>query len=517
MSDNEGGNSQTTEEILNPLDGGEEVEHKHPGRRRAGAHAGATAVSEDELANMAQEVESTFSTNLERQKEREVGIRDLKARLENRAGDENHEVNKFLGTAKKTGKQELADTWSVDSAEYLTEETEIEGSEGTVTEPIEFAEEGQELQEYFQKQSGAIDKLSSQVNEFTKLINRAENKEEEEVSDLQDDLEQERTDFEEDLEELETDYQEDLEELETEYENTLSEIESEKDDSVEDLKEQVGDMSTGDVEGTDYEESGDMWSTEWDDIVTEAQEEKEEAESEYEEEREQLDQEFEQEKQELETEFQETKQELQGEIQSTKENYREQRSTLRDTKQDAVSQRADRLDELEEVHAEFSNDVAEYVEEQTDSLTDLFLTMRTLGNMRDDYNEDSVEAALEGSAELNQDQQAISEDLGEAAGALAYRALQRIDNLEDAVGDYASAVDTMTQELDNQKQRVGTQLDDVTGVYDDLLLDSVDSEGEYGIEGLRERVMTHVSDAAEESYDAVDEFREEIESMARAP
>jgi DNA repair exonuclease SbcCD ATPase subunit len=476
MPDDEGGNSQTEEELFeNPLDGGEESEHKHPARRRAGAHGTASAVSEEELARQAQEVESEFSSNLERQKQREIQFRELKARLEDRAGDENHEVNQFLGTAKKTGHQELDDDWEVDAADYLVEEVEIETEEGaeTVEQPIEFAEEDQSLMDYFHSQSGRVDTLSAQVSQFSSLISNAEEKEEERISELESELE----------------------EAEEEYENTLEEIEEEKDESVSGLKDQIANMSEGDVEETNYEETDEMWEGEWDDIVSEAREEKEEAEQEYEEKKEQIEE----------------------EIDETKKDFREQRETLRETKQEAVSERTDRLDELEEVHGSFSNDVVEYVERQTENLKSLFVTMRTLENMRGEYSEESVEAALEGSAELNQDQQGISGDISEAAGAIAYRAFQRIDYLEDAVSDYLSAADAITKELDNQDQRVGTRVDEITGLYDHLVLDSVEDEGEYGIEGLKERVMDHVTAASEEDYDALDEFREDIEAMARTP
>jgi hypothetical protein len=475
MTEEDDGSAGLSKLFGDSLDGGEEVEHKHPGRRRSGAHGSARPVSEKELAQKAQEVESEFSTNLERQKQREGRFRELKARLESKAGDENHEINKFLGTAKKTGQQELDEEWGFDSSDYLTNGAEVEADGGVaaVQQPIEFAEHDQSLMDYFHSQSGSIDSLSAQVSQFSNLIGNAEEKEEARVSELEAELES----------------------AEQEYENRVDDIESEKESSVSGLKDQISNMSSGDVEDTSYEDTNEMWEGEWDDIVSEAREEKDEAESEYE----------------------QRQEEVQAEISEARQDFREQRETLRESKQEAVSERAERLDELEEVHAEFSNDVIEYVEEQTAGLKDLMITMRSLENMREDYSEDSVEAAFDGSAELNQDQRGISADISEAAGSLAYRAFQRIEYLEDAVSDYVTAADAITEELDNQDQRVGTRVDEITGVYDDLLLDSLDETGEYGIEGLRRRVMDHVGNAAEEEYDAVDEFREHVESMARAP
>jgi hypothetical protein len=136
--------------------------------------------------------------------------------------------------------------------------------------------------------------------------------------------------------------------------------------------------------------------------------------------------------------------------------------------------------------------------------------------MNSEYSEHSVAADDDLRGSLDQDQQAVAGEIAEAANSMARRALERIDYLEEAVTDYAQATDAITDMLDEQDARVSTRLDEVTGLYDDLGIE-VEGEDEYGVEALRERVRDHVEGATDQDYDALDEFRQEIESMARAP
>lgn len=459
----DGGTPDTETEFGFELEGKDSGEHKHPANRRAGTHSSAKVLEEDELAQEAQKAESEYGDALENQKEREIGFRDLKRRLENNAGDENQPVNRFLADATETGLAGVDDDWEIVSSEYLEEDGE----------PLEFAQEDQGLMDYFQTASGAIDNLSEQVTQFTGLISNVTEREQERVEELESEIQ----------------------EAEERKEKRIREAEAEKEEEVDGLKSQVANMSTSDLDDSTYEEPNDMWQQEWDDISGSFSSTVEQAESEYD----------------------ETEAELEAEKEEVQQDAEEQRSTLRNQKQSLVSERADRLDELEEVHVEFSNDVIEYAEEQKDGLEDLVITLRSLENMRGDYGDNSVAEALEGSSELSQDQQAISQDINTAATAVAYRALERIDNLEDAVSDYARADEAITDRLDEQEARVGTRLDEVVDIYDDLALEDISGDDDYGINALRERVQSHVENATNTEYDAVEEFREEVESMARTP
>ena len=464
MTDDEGGEEQTLEEIGFELEGKDAESNGHPANRRAGTHASAQVVDEEELARSAQSAESEYGNALTNQRQREINLRDLKRRLESKAGDENQPVNRFLADAKATGLAEVDNEWGIVSSDYLEEDGE----------PIEFASEDQSLMDYFHTVSGSIDNLSQQVTQFTGLMSNVSEREQERVNEIE----------------------AEIEEAEERRDERITEAEEEKEGEVEGLKDQVAHMATSDLDESGYDEPNDMWQEEWDDISGSFDSVVEEAEAEY---------------AEAEAELEEEKDQVQ-------QNAEEQRSTLRSQKQDLVSDRKDRLDELEEVHVDFSNDVVEYVEDQAESIEDLFITLSSLGNMRDLHGAKSVEESLEGSAELAQDQQGVSQDISSAANAIAKRALTRIDYLEDAVTDYAAAADAITDRLEEQDARVGTRLDEVVELYDDLGLDDISAEDDdYGIGALEERVQSHVEKATDADYDAVDEFREEIESMARMP
>ncbi|WP_414837304.1 hypothetical protein ACK3SF_03490 [Candidatus Nanosalina sp. VS9-1] len=461
MDDN--GEETVEEEFGFELEGREAEVNGNPANRRAGTHANANVLDEDELAREAQSAESEYGNALGKQRQREIQFRDLKSRLESRAGDENQPVNRFLADARETGLAEVDDEWELVDLKYLEEDGER----------IEFADEDQSLMEYLQSNSAAVDTLSSQVQQFTGLISNVSDRERERVDEIEQEIEQ----------------------AEERRDERIEQAEREKEEEVGDLKSQVSGMSTSDLDESSYDETNDMWQQEWDDISGSFRTTVEEAESEYEERREELEEE---------------KQEVRSDAQ-------EQRSTLKDEKQDLVSERTDRMDELEEVHVEFSTDVIEYVEDQAESIEDLFITLSSLGNMRDVYEAKSVPETLPGSPELSQDQQGVVQDISRAANAVAKRALTRIDYLEDAVTDYAQAAEAITDRLDEEDVRVGTRLDEVVGLYDHLGLDDITAEDDYGIHSLTERVQSHVEDATGEEYDAVEEFREEIESMARMP
>ena len=464
MTDEGNGEDQTLEEMNFELEGKDTESNGHPANRRAGAHASAQVVDEEELARRAQSAETDYGSALTNQRQREINLRDLKRRLESKAGDENHPVNRFLADAKQTGLAEVDDEWELVSSDYLEEDGE----------PIEFAEEGQGLMEYFQTVSGAIDNRTEQVTQFTGLMSYVSQQEEQRVEEIE----------------------AELEEAEERRDERIAEAEEEKEDEVDGLKDQVAHMATSDLDESGYDEPNDMWQEEWSDITGSFDSVVEEAEAEY----------------------AEREEELEEKREDARQNAEEQRSTLRSQKQDLVSERKDRLDELEEVHVEFSNDVIEHVEDQAESIEDLFMTLSSLGNMQDTYGARSVEESLEGSPELSQDQQGVSQDIGRAANAIAKRALTRIDYLEDAVSDYATAADAITDRLEEEDTRVGTRLDEVVGLYDNLGFDDISADDEdYGIGALEERVKQHVENATDAEYDAVEEFREEIESMARMP
>lgn len=443
------------------LEGKEEEGKGNPTNRRAGTRATASVLDEDELAREAQSAESQYGNALTNQKHREEKFRRLKDRLEGQAGDENQPVNRFLADAEATGLASVDNEWEIVSSDYLEEDGK----------PIEFAEEGQDLHNYFMQNSGVVETLSEQVTQFTGLLSSVSEKERERINQLESLLEQ----------------------AEEERDEAIEEAREEKEQEVDDLQDQVAGMATSDLENSDYSEPNDMWEDEWSDITGGFNSDIDEAEARYE----------------------DREQEIEQEMDEVRSDAEEQRSTLRSRKQNLVSQRADRLDELEEVHVEFSNDVIQYVEEQADGLEDLFITLSSLQSMRESHENDSVAEALPGTAELSQDQQGISQDIDSAANAIATRAFTRIDYLEDAVTDYAAVADMLPDVLEEQDPRVGERLDTVVSQYDGLALDV--SGDEYSIEGLERRVQSHVEEITGADYDAVDEFREHVESMARMP
>lgn len=463
----------------------EEQNTVHPAQLRGGAKGGATVRDEEDLSREAQEAEGVYGQNLKKQHSRAEWWEDLEDQFMDTAGRENLPVVSFLADAQATGKASVDNDWTIDSAEYLTDE------DGEV---LEFAEEDQDLMNYFQTVSGEIDSLSEEVSLFTGLM-----------GEVKDDQEQYEQEVEEELQELEEEKEERIEEARNEYEEELEEAEEAKSDEVSNLKSQVSNQSPSDFEDSSYEDSTDAWKSEWSDI----QEDFKETEEELEEER---DEKIE----EARSEYEEAREEIEEEREEKLADFKEQRRELREQKQEAVEDRADRLDELEGVHVEFSNDVVEYVEEQAEAIKDIAITLGSIENMNSEYSEHSVAADDDLRGSLDQDQQAVAGEIAEAANSMARRALERIDYLEDAVTDYAQATDAITDMLDEQDARVSTRLDEVTGLYEDLGIE-VDGEDEYGVEALRERVRDHVEGATDQEYDALDEFRQEIESMARAP
>jgi|GEM_PF-3460406 len=443
------------------LEGREEENKGNPANRRAGTRATASVLDEDELAREAQNAESQYGNALTNQKHREEKLRRLKDQLEGQAGDENQPVNRFLADAEATGLADVDNEWEIVSSDYLEEDGD----------PIEFAEEGQDLHNYFMKNSGVIENLSEQATQFTTLLSSVSEKEKKKLEDLQSELEK----------------------AQRKRDKRVEKAQKKKQKEALKLGSQVQGMVDSDLDGSEFDGAEDMWEQEWSDISRGFNSDIEDAEARYEDREQNIEQEM-------------------AEIRSDAE---EQRRTLRSRKQSIVSQRADRLDELEEVHVEFSNDVIQYVEEQAEGLEDLFITLSSLQNMRDSHENDSVAEALPGTAELSQDQQGVSQDINSAANAIATRALTRIDYLEDAVTDYAAVADMLPDVLEEKAPRVGERLDNVVSQYEGLALDV--SGDEYGIEGLERRVQSHVEEITGSDYDAVDEFREHVESMARMP
>lgn len=462
MSNNEGEGSSETEFGFE-LEGREDVDKGHPTNRRAGTRATANVLDEDELAREAQNAESKYGNALENQRKREAEVRRLKKQLESDAGDENQPVNRFLADAEATGNAEVDNEWEVVSSEYLEEDGE----------PMEFAEEDQDLQQYFVKNSGVVENLSDQVKGFVDLLDRVSQKEKKKVNKIEHKLERAKQ----------------------QKKRAVEKAEEQRQEEIDGLNDQVAQMVTSDTEESEFDDPNDLWSQEWDDLSTGVESDKEEARMKY----------------------QSRKQKLQERKQEVREDAREQRSALKDRKQSLTDKRGDRLDELEEVHVEFSNDVIEHVEEQAEGLEDLLVTLSSLENMRQAYQNDSVAESLPGTAELSQDQQGISQDINSAANAIATRALTRIDYLEDAVSDYAAVADVLPDVLEEQAPRVGERLEDVTSLYENLTTGIDPESDEYGIEGLEKRVQSHVEEITGSDYDAVDEFREHVESMARMP
>ena len=489
MTDNENGDSgngidsELETEFERAREDEENRDTRNPKNMRAGAKATGQVRDLDELARDAQEAESAYGAVLERQNSRAQWFENLEERLQDNAGRENLQTVKFLADAQKTGQAQVEDEWEVNASSYLEE-----GGE-----PIEFAEEDQRLVDYFQTQSGAIDNLSETATQFTGLLSKVSNKEEAFVEEIEDELDQ-----------AEQEKEERIEDVESEYEQRLEAAEEDKQEEIGKLKDQVANQSTSDLESSSYEETDDLWEDEWSDISGGFKSTKEE-----------LEEERQQKVEEARSEYEERREELEERKEERVEDFQEQREELRDHKQQAVSKRADRLDELEEVQLEFSNDVIDYVEERAEAINEIAVTLGALENKREHYNNNSVEHDEELRGSLEQDQQGVSTEITAAANSMAKRALTEIGYLEDAVTDYAQASDAITDMLDEQEARVGTRLDEVVGLYDDLGLDVEDDE--YGIKGLEERVKTHVENATETEYNALDEFRQEIESMARTP
>ena len=230
MTDDKDGSSDTNFGF--ELEGREDMDESkgHPTNRRAGTRASANVLDEDELARKAQNAESEYGNALTNQKHREERFRRLKNQLEGKAGDENQPVNRFLADAEATGLAEVGNEWEIVSSEYLEEDGE----------PLEFAEEGQDLHNYFMKNSGVVETLSEQVTQFTGLLSSVSEKERERINQLESELEQ----------------------AEENRDSTIEEAREEKEQEVDNLQDQVAGMAASDLEGSEYSEPNDMWEDE---------------------------------------------------------------------------------------------------------------------------------------------------------------------------------------------------------------------------------------------------------------
>ncbi|MFB6116378.1 MAG: hypothetical protein ABEK10_02590 [Candidatus Nanosalina sp.] len=211
------------------------------------------------------------------------------------------------------------------------------------------------------------------------------------------------------------------------------------------------------------------------------------------------------------------KEELEEEREREVGMLKEEKETWKQTKQEALSARSEALDEVESVHADFSEDVVEYVQERAEEVDELTRTLGALENMAGEYNERGIVNDEDLRGDFNLGQNGLIEDVEDAATSLAGRALENIAYLEDAVEDYANVAEAMPDLLDEMDDRAGSRIDELRSEYDQLGVEVEDVEDEYGVEALRNRVKQHIEGATGEDYDSLDTFRRQIRAEAENP
>lgn len=348
---------------------------------------------------------------------------------------------------------------------YLTGEKS--GSDVATSELIEFAEEDQDLFTYFHHQSRAIDSLSERITRLTSLLN--ETREEKETS----------------IEDLEIQ----LAEAKSEYEQRIDEIESEKEEELEELQQQIKNMSDSDLRATKYDDVDELWQAELEDIN--AQAEVEEANS--------------------ENKFEDRKAEIEQEISDIREEFRQRRDTLREDRQDAIDERTKRLDEIEQIHVEFSNDLIAYVQTQSERLAAIFNEMMNIQRQNDSYDRESVEHIINDS-QIFKETRIDKPDVEIAASALACVAFHRIEKIEESVTAYKETTDIITNELDEKPVRVGTRWGELTDIYQSMVPNSGDQVENHGIAGLKQRVKTLLEMITGVTFESVDGCRATVEA-----
>jgi len=477
---------ETFQEIQEEVDQVSEESRTTPEAVRGGVNASGSVKDTSELASEATSVSSTFSRNIEQQNNLAGELEDMVDRARDLSARQNIEVHKFTANAEATGEAGVADEWDFEAVDYLEEDGEL----------VEFAEEGDSLQQYSQRVSGEVQNQSATVQTATTIM-----------SERSDEIESTESEYDSKIESAEEELDEAIENAETHFENEVENAKEDKEEAMEDIKNQIINQTGSDIEDSGYETAAEM-----------SGEESREVQQEFRETKNALEEEKEEKIEEAKAEYESTVEELEEEREEELEDLRDEKKGWKETKQEALQTRADALDEVESVHANFSEDVAEYVQERAEEIDEITRTMGALGNMAGEYNENGIVNDEDLRGEFNLGQNGLIEDVENAAKALGSRALENIEYLEDAVEDYADVAGSMPDLLDEMDDRAGSRLDEVTDLYDQLGVDvEEDVEDEYGVEALRNRVKEHVEAATGEAYDSVDTFRRQIRAEAENP
>jgi len=480
------GLEETFQEIQEEVDQVSEERRTTPEAVRGGVNANGTVKDTSELASEATSVSSTFSRNIEQQGNLAGELEDMVDRARDLSARQNVEVHQFTANAEATGEAGVADEWDFEAVDYLEEDGEL----------VEFAEEGDSLQQYAQRVSGEVQNQSAKVQTATTIM-----------SERSDEIESTESEYDNKIESAEENLDEAIENAETHFENEVEDAKEDKEEAMEDIKDQIINQTDSDIEDSGYETAAEM-----------SGEESREVQQEFRETKNALEEEKEEKIEEAKAEYESTVEELEEEREEELEDLRDEKRGWKDTKQEALQTRANALNEVESVHANFSEDVAEYVQDRAEEIDEITRTMGALGNMAGDYNENGIVNDEDLRGDFNLGQNGLIEDVENAAKALGSRALENIEYLEDAVEDYADVAGSMPDLLDEMDDRAGSRLDEVTDLYDQLGVDvDEDVEDEYGVEALRNRVKEHVEEATGEAYDSVDTFRRQIRAEAENP
>lgn len=477
---------ETIQGMQEEVDSVDTDSRKTPEAVRRGVKAHAEARDPSELASRAQSVSSRFSRNIEQQNNLAEELEEMVDRARDATATQNLEVHRFTADAEATGRAGVEEGWEFDSEDFLREDGEL----------LESAEAGQSLQSYAQSVSSDVQEQSATVQTATTIMGERSR----EISETKEEYGQKLDQAEQELEDT-------IEEAESQYEEGLAQAEEEKEEALDDIMTQIINQTDSDIEDSEYESTAEM-----------SGEESREVQEEFRETEESLEEELEEKKKEARAEYEETVEELEEERARDVEMLKEEKDSWKQTKQEALEERNGLLDDVEAVHADFSEEVVQYVQDRAEEVDNITRTLGALENMAGDFNEEGIvnDDSLRG--DFNLGQNGVIEDVENAAASLASRALENIDYLEDAVHDYADFEGAMPELLDEMSDRAGSRLDEVTDLYDQLGVEVEDDvEDEYGVEALRNRVKQHVEGAKSEDYDSVDSFRRQIRAEAETP
>lgn len=209
---------------------------------------------------------------------------------------------------------------------------------------------------------------------------------------------------------------------------------------------------------------------------------------------------FESEAESIDSEIDRKQEELEEEI----EGHRDDLNGFADKKKPATDERETRREETAEVYGAFDDAAEQAAEANVDVLEETLGVLNALRMQDEAYGQKSVEANDE-RATLDQNQDAVADEIEDTARLYAAVALESLDELEDTVRDHERVTEEISAALNLEEGNLDP-------VYEDLADPSALEDGEGYEEGdlgvIRERVLSTVGSITGASYDADRELRD---------